>query len=295
MKKGLGKGLGALLTNDNIKNIENTDINFNEKDKVLEVNINKIQVDKDQPRKCFDEESILELANSIKEVGIINPIILKQKNEFYEIISGERRFRACKLLKFKTIPALIREYDEIKRLEVSLIENIQREDLNPIEEAKTYKKFQEEFYLSQEEIAQKIGKKRTTISNAIRLLKLDERVQNFIIELKLSQGHAKALLSIDDKDIQFELAEKIIDENLSVRQTEDLVKKLLENKLIEKDTQKEFIDDAKKQAFETISKQLNEIFGTKVKIKDKNNKGKIEIEYYSQDELDRLVCLFKKI
>lgn len=295
MKKGLGKGLGALLTNDNIKNIENTDINFNEKDKVLEVNINKIQVDKDQPRKCFDEESILELANSIKEVGIINPIILKQKNEFYEIISGERRFRACKLLKFKTIPALIREYDEIKRLEVSLIENIQREDLNPIEEAKTYKKFQEEFYLSQEEIAQKIGKKRTTISNAIRLLKLDERVQNFIIELKLSQGHAKALLSIDDKDIQFELAEKIIEENLSVRQTEDLVKNLLENKLIEKDTQKEFIDDAKKQAFETISKQLNEIFGTKVKIKDKNNKGKIEIEYYSQDELDRLVCLFKKI
>ncbi|MDE6357465.1 MAG: ParB/RepB/Spo0J family partition protein, partial [Eubacteriales bacterium] len=223
MKKGLGKGLGALLTNDSINNLENTKDTINEKDKVLEIDINKIQIDKAQPRKSFDEESLLELANSIKEVGIINPIIVKQKDEFYEIISGERRFRACKILKLKKIPVLIREYDEIKKLEVALIENIQRENLNPIEEAMIYKKFQDEFSLSQEEISERVGKKRTTIANAVRLLKLDKRVQNFIIELKISQGHAKALLTLDNKETQFELAEKIIEESLSVRQTEDLV------------------------------------------------------------------------
>lgn len=298
MKKGLGKGLGALLTNDSINNLENTKDTINEKDKVLEIDINKIQIDKAQPRKSFDEESLLELANSIKEVGIINPIIVKQKDEFYEIISGERRFRACKILKLKKIPVLIREYDEIKKLEVALIENIQRENLNPIEEAMIYKKFQDEFSLSQEEISERVGKKRTTIANAVRLLKLDKRVQNFIIELKISQGHAKALLTLDNKETQFELAEKIIEESLSVRQTEDLVKKIIENEKLEKENNKKYEtieDEARKQAFETISKQLNQIFGTKVKIKDKNNKGKIEIEYYSEEELERLVGLFKKI
>lgn len=297
MRKGLGKGLGALISENSIKNIEvekNNDVE--QKGLIIDVDINKIQVDKFQPRKNFDEESISELADSIKTVGLINPIIVKEKGEFFEIISGERRFRACKLLKLKEVPVLVREYDDIKKLEVALIENIQREDLNPIEEAITYKRFQDEFSLSQEEIAEKVGKKRTTISNAIRLLKLENRVQNFLIEQKISQGHAKALLSIEDKEIQFEIAEKIIEEGFSVRQTEELVKQVLENKTEEKNEKiEEVIDEQRRLAFETISKQLNEILGTKVNIKDKNNKGRIEIEYYSEDELERLVTLLKKI
>ncbi|WP_317366841.1 ParB/RepB/Spo0J family partition protein [uncultured Tyzzerella sp.] len=293
IKKGLGKGLGALIKDDvltpNNTSIQETDLN-----KIIEIDINKVQPDKSQPRKHFNDDTLEELALSIKNVGIISPIIVKKKGDFYEIISGERRFRAAKKLKLKKIPIIIKEYDDLVSLEVSLIENIQRENLNPIEEALTYKIFQEKFNLNQEQIAEKVGKNRTTISNAIRLLKLDSRVQNFVIELKLSQGHARALLPIENMDIQFDLAEKIIEEQLSVRQTEDIVKKLLEEKKEEKNTPKED-DILKKQLYLDISKQLNQILGTKVNIKDNKNKGKIEIEYYSQEELDRLFCILKKL
>ncbi len=295
MAKGLGKGLGALISENSIKNIEVSSKQEEINEGVIEIDVNKIQVDKNQPRKRFDEESIEELASSIKTVGLINPIIVKKKGEFFEIISGERRFRAFKTLKLKKVPAIVREYEDRRRLEVALIENIQRENLNPIEEATIYKKFQEEFSLSQDEIAEKIGKKRATISNAIRLLKLDERVQNFIIDFRISQGHAKALLSLQDKQKQFEIAEAIIEDNLSVRQTEEMVKKFLEDEKVVKQKETQGIDNARMQDFENISKNLNEILGTKVKIKDKNNKGKIEIEYYSEEELERLVCLFKKL
>ena len=229
-------------------------------------------------------------------MGIISPIIVKKKGDFYEIISGERRFRAAKKLKLKTVPIIIKEYDDLASLEVALIENIQRENLNPIEEALTYKVFQEKFGLNQEKIAEKVGKNRTTITNAMRLLKLDSRVQNFVIELRLSQGHARTLLSIENEDVQFELAEKIIEEQLNVRQTEELVKKILEAKpLDENKNQQTEKNDFKKQLYMDISKQLNQILGTKVNIKESKNKGKIEIEYYSQEELDRLFCLFKKL
>ncbi len=297
IKKGLGKGLSALIKDENLTSINNNnfieDNNFN--NQIIEMDINKIQPDKSQPRKSFNDETLEELASSIKNVGIISPIIVKKKGEFYQIISGERRFRAAKKLKLKKIPIIIKEYDDLQSLEVSLIENIQRENLNPIEEALTYKVFQEKFNLNQEQIAEKVGKNRATIANSMRLLKLDNRVQTFVIELRLSQGHARALLPIEDIDIQFELAEKIIEEQYSVRQTEELVKKILEQKTEEKKYKNIEDDEYKKQLYMDISKQLNQILGTKVNIKDNKNKGKIEIEYYSKEELDRLFCLFKKL
>ena len=295
IKKGLGKGLGALIKDDTLiaNNLKLEENSFN---KVIEININKVQPDKNQPRKSFNDDTLEELALSIKNVGIISPIIVKKKGDFYEIISGERRFRAAKKLKLKTVPIIIKEYDDLASLEVALIENIQRENLNPIEEALTYKVFQEKFGLNQEKIAEKVGKNRTTITNAMRLLKLDSRVQNFVIELRLSQGHARTLLSIENEDVQFELAKKIIEEQLNVRQTEELVKKILEAKpLDENKNQQTEKNDFKKQLYMDISKQLNQILGTKVNIKESKNKGKIEIEYYSQEELDRLFCLFKKL
>lgn len=294
IKKGLGKGLSALIKDETLSP-NNIQIEENDLNKVIEIDINKVQPDKSQPRKYFNDDTLEELALSIKNVGIISPIIVKKKGNFYEIISGERRFRAAKKLKLKKIPIIIKEYDDLVSLEVSLIENIQRENLNPIEEALTYKIFQEKFNLNQEQIAEKVGKNRATIANAIRLLKLDNRVQNFVIELKLSQGHARALLPIEDIDMQFELAEKIIDEQLSVRQTEEMVKKLLEQKKDEQKNKIEETDPIKRQLYLDISKQLNQILGTKVNIKDNKNKGKIEIEYYSEEELDRLFCLLKKI
>lgn len=294
LKKGLGKGLGVLIKDDTLisNNIKIEDNNYN---KIIEVDINKILVDKSQPRKYFNDETLDELALSIKNVGIISPIIVKKKEEFYEIISGERRFKAAKKLKLKKIPIIIKDCDDLVSLEISLIENIQREDLNPIEEALTYKTFQEKFNLNQEQIAEKVGKNRTTITNSLRLLKLDNRIQDFIIELKLSQGHARALLPIENKDLQFEIAEKIIKEQLNVRQTEELVKKILEKDSVQKISKEKEEDYIKKQLYIDISKQLNEILGTKVNIKNNKNKGKIEIEYYSEEELDRLFCLFKNL
>lgn len=293
VKKGLGKGLGALIKDDSFY-IKDNQINKEEQDisdKILHISIDKVQPDKNQPRQKFNDETLEELALSIKNVGIISPIIVKKKGEFYEIISGERRFRAARKLKLKTIPIIVKEVDDLVSLELSLIENIQREDLNPIEEALTYKTFQDKFNLNQEQIAEKVGKNRTTIANALRILKLDSRVQSLITELRLTQGHAKALLSITDGDLQFNVAEKIIEEKLSVRQTEELVKKMLEQKPKNEKQQ----EPIKNQLHINICNQLNQILGTKVNIKDSKNKGKIEIEYYSEDELDRLVCLLKNI
>ena len=267
IKKGLGKGLAALIKDD-IK--ENPSISG-----IIEMDINKIQPDKNQPRKIFDEQSLEELALSIKNVGIISPIIVKKKGEFYEIISGERRFRAAKKIKLKKVPIIVKEYDDLQSLEVALIENIQRENLNPIEEALTYKVFQEKFKLNQEKIAEKVGKNRTTISNAMRLLKLDENIQELVMELKISQGHARALLPISDSKIQMEVAEKIIKEELSVREVEQLVKKIIKEQKESNIKKDEKIKQNSKEIYSDISKQLNQILGTKVNIKDNKNNQRL--------------------
>lgn len=286
VKKGLGKGLSALIKEDVITSVNSTNLDEN---KVIQVDINKIQPDENQPRKQFNQENLEELANSIKSVGIINPIIVRQKGEFYEIISGERRWRACRIAGIRKIPIIIREYSELERVEISLIENIQRQDLNPIEEALTFKRLQDEFNLSHEEISEKVGKNRTTITNSLRLLKLDDKVQDLLINQQISTGNVRPLLALKDKDKQFELAKKIIAEQLSVRQTETLVKSLLENQKQEQINNQK----VKNVIYENIKKELNQLLGTKVDIKAGKNKGKIEIEYYSEEELDRIVCLFK--
>lgn len=299
-KGGLGRGLGALINNDELEKSVPSINNVPEdsKDKVIEVDINKISPNKNQPRSDFKEESLAELAKSIENMGIISPIIVMEKNGLYEIIAGERRWRAARLAKLKKVPVLVKTYSDLERLEVALIENIQREDLNPVEEALTYKRFHEEFKLNQEAIAEKVGKSRTAVANSIRLLKLDERVLIFLKENKLTVGHARALISVEDKDEQFELAEKIIEDGLNVRQVEELIRNINEEKTKpdNKENKKTELDENVKLAFKTLENSLNEILGTKVKIKNgKNNKGKIEIDYYSNDELERLVSLFKKI
>ena len=293
-KKGLGsKGLGleALLNNKmtelNEKTVETG---------VFEVDIDKVEPNKNQPRKRFEETALEELAESIKEHGVLQPIILKKIDSGYEIIAGERRWRASKIAGMKKIPAIVKKIDELKAFETALVENLQREGLNPMEEAKSYKRLIEEFSLSQEEAGKKVGKSRSVVANAMRLLNLDEWVQNFVSENKLTNGHGRALLGITDKDVQFELAEKIIEEELSVRETESLVKKISENKN-KKFSEKE---ESQSKKFKTdnykyIENDLKSIFGTKVKLSNKKNKGKIEIEYYSDEDLDRLISLIKGI
>lgn len=288
-KKGLGKGLGALIASEEkVESIE-TDTG------VVEIDINKIEPGKNQPRKTFNKELLEDLAQSIREFGIIQPIVVNKKDNFYTIIAGERRYRAGRIAKLKTIPAIIKNYDEMETLQVALIENIQREDLNPIEEALCYDKLVNFFFFKKEDIAKKVGKNRNTIGNIMSLLALDERVQNFIIEGKLTIGQGRKLLDIKDYDMQFELADKIIDNNLNIKETEKLVLSYLES-LGKNENNVEITDTNKSiNTHKNIEDILKGILGTKVSIKDKNNKGKIEIEYYSEEELDRLICIFKNL
>lgn len=290
-KKGLGMGLGALMSSNDIEAGGN---------KVHEVDINKINPNKNQPRTNFDENSLQELADSINEVGIIQPLTVKKIDDYYEIIAGERRWRAARIAGLRKVPVIVKEYDDLKTLEAALIENVQREDLNPMEEAFTYVRFSEEFNLNQEEIAKKVGKSRSAIANAMRLVNLDARVQTFVKEGKISNGHGRTLLGITDNDLQFELAEKIIDDGLSVRQTEELVKTTIENmnKAPEKEkpVEKTGVNPEVARECLRISNELKSIFGTKVNIKNNKNKGngKIEIEYASIDDLDRIVGMIKE-
>ncbi len=291
-KKGLGKGLNALMSTNDVETSAN---------RVHEVDINKITPNKNQPRHSFDDESLSELSESIKEVGIIQPIVVKKIDDYYEIIAGERRWRAARIAGLRKVPVLVRDLDELKSLEAALIENIQREDLNPIEEAMTYNRFSEEFNLTQEEIARKVGKSRSAVANAMRLMNLDSRVKTFVKEGRLSSGHARALLAVENNNIQFELADRIIDYGLSVRQTEELVKKASEPQYtyeVEKDPPKKASVENPEAARECLrlSNELKSIFGTKVNIKNNKNKGsgKIEIEYSSADDLDRIIGLIKE-
>lgn len=275
-KHGLGKGLSALIPEESVSN--------NEKDNSInQVSINLIKPNSSQPRKYFEEDKLYNLAESIKEHGIIQPIILKRQNSNFVVIAGERRWRAAKSIGLKEVPAIIMEdIDDLKLLEISLIENIQRQDLNPIEEAAAYKRLLDEFDLTQEVLSMKMGKSRTSITNCLRLLNLDVRVQEYLIEGILTEGHGRALLGIENENIQYELAQKIIDESLSVREIESIIKSLKKEKVTKKRKESPFYNE--------IRDRLQDYFGTKVNLNSKNDKkGKIEIEYYSEEDLQRIL------
>jgi ParB family transcriptional regulator, chromosome partitioning protein len=268
-KFGLGRGLDKLIPEDD----ENIGI----------LDINKIKPNKKQPRKYFDEDKIAMLAESIKEHGMIQPIIVQKEEEDYSIVAGERRWRAAKKANLKAVPVIIMDITESAVLEISLIENIQRQDLNPIEEANAYKRLIGDFKLTQEELSRKIGKSRTSISNTMRLINLDDRVQEFLVEEILSEGHGRAILAIEDKEDQYKLAQKAVDENLNVRETENLASNFYKVKPV---ARKVRLDPY----YKDVEKRLAKSIGTKVSLKPKaRNKGKIEIEYYSMDDLNRIL------
>lgn len=292
-KTGLGRGLNTLIPSAPVKETETEKILKKDeqiKSEVM-VPILKVEPNPDQPRSQFDEDALQELADSIKQYGILQPLIVKKHDKFYEIIAGERRWRAAKLAGLKEVPVLIRDYAENEIVEIALIENIQREDLNPIEEALAYKRLMEEFSLKQDQVASKVSKSRAAITNSLRLLKLDPRVQNLLSEEMISTGHARALLAISDPDQQYEIAMKVFDEKLSVREIEKLVKQLAKKK---KESPKED-DKVHEFLFANMEESLKQALGSKVNIKNKNNKGKIEIEYYSKEELDRLVDMLRTL
>jgi ParB family transcriptional regulator, chromosome partitioning protein len=276
-KFGLGKGLGALIPEEEVV----------EEGKVSKISINLIKPNENQPRKYFDQEKIAQLAQSIREHGIVQPIVIKKEENSYVIVAGERRWRAAKSLGLKEVPVIIMELSDKEILEISLIENLQREDLNPIEEALAYKRLLEEFNLTQEEVGLKVGKSRTSITNSMRLLNLDKRVQDYLIDGVISEGHGRALLGVDNKDAQYSLAQKIIDEGLNVRQTESIIRSLAKESKKEKETK---INDSFAPYLNDIKYKLENHFGTKVMLTSKDkDKGKIEIEYYSQEDLNRII------
>ena len=288
--KGLGKGLDSLIT-DKVGE-KATPISETAKQEVL-VNITKVEPNREQPRKNFDEDALLELSESIKQFGVLQPLLVQDRKDYYEIIAGERRWRAAKLAGLKEVPVIIKDLTDQEIVEISLIENIQREDLNPIEEAMAYKRLLTEFNLKQDEVAERVSKSRTAVTNSMRLLKLDERVQQMVVDDMITTGHARALLGIADGEKQYTVAQQIFDEKLSVRETEKLVKKIQNQK---EETPKKPVDDALSIIYQDLEQKLKNIMGTKVSIHQKdNNKGKIEIEYYNKEELDRIVELFSSI
>ena len=254
------------------------------KDGVQMMKISMIEPNREQPRKKFEEDALLELADSIKLHGVLQPLLVRKIKDYYEIIAGERRWRAAKLAGIKEVPVIVKEYSEQEIVEIRLIENIQRENLNPIEEAMAFKKLLEEFQLKQDEVADRVSKSRTAVTNSMRLLKLDDKVQQMIIDEMISTGHARALLAIDDKKLQYELANRIFDEKLSVRETEKLVKEIKNPK---KPKEKKAVEN--EFVYKDLENRMKEVMGTKVSIASKSNgKGKIEIEYYSEKELERM-------
>lgn len=296
-KSGLGKGLDSLIPNKK-NDISDSKVekkqekeNDSPKSGEIMVRINEVEPNRDQPRKDFDEDALMELADSIRQFGILQPLLVKKKKNYYEIIAGERRWRAAKLAGIKEVPIIVKDYTDQEIVEISLIENIQRENLNPIEEAMAFKRLLQEFQLKQDEVAERVSKSRTAVTNSMRLLKLSPRVQQMIIDDMISTGHARALLAIDDEEQQFILANKIFDEKLSVRETEKLVKAL-------KNPKKEVKKEKSEHTFiyENIEEQIKNIMGTKVSVNQKaNGKGKIEIEYYSEEELERIYDLLMTI
>ena len=299
-KKGLGRGLGALFDDsksekssegfDFLSDLSDTEIA--DSDSIKMIKVRDIEPNKNQPRKTFDKEKLEILSSSIAAHGIVQPILVKPNiNGTYMIVAGERRWRAAKLAKIKEVPCVIRELDEPAVMEIALIENLQREDLNPIEEAEGYRRLMETCELTQEEVAEKVGRSRSAVANSLRLNNLSERVKQMVIDGKLSQGHARALLSITDDNEQFELAKFIIEKALNVRQVEKLVSDTSENKKKPKTKQ---VTGMMKKYFSEVENDLGSRLGTKVKISEGANKGKIEIEYYSKDDLERILFELKK-
>lgn len=309
-KRGLGKGLGAIFGEDVVENSVSEkeknnvsretledhtkeSINEDEYGKEYKIKLTSIEPNQSQPRKDFNEELIRELADSIKKYGVLQPLLVQKKGDHYEIIAGERRWRAAKEAGLKEVPVVIKEYTRQQAMEIALIENVQREDLNPIEEAQAYQQLIQEFELTQEEIAERVSRSRTAITNCMRLLKLDKRVQDMLVQGQLSSGHARALLSLENKEAQYQIALKVIDKKLSVREVEKLVKMFGKPKKEEKQKEEEkdlsFI-------FKDLEERMKQVMGTKVVINKKDkNKGRIEIEYYSEAELERIVELIESI
>ncbi|MDF1617427.1 ParB/RepB/Spo0J family partition protein [Petrocella sp. FN5] len=287
-KRGLGQGLNALISDE----LEDEILDHG-KGGTLNIRISNIEPNREQPRKVFEEDALHELADSITQYGIIQPLIVAKKDKYYEIIAGERRWRAAKLAGLKEVPVIVKDYSDEMILEVSLIENIQRENLNPIEEALAYQRLIGEFSLKQDEIAEKVSKSRSAIANTLRLLNLSKQVQQMIIDEMISSGHARALLAIEDQNAQLDIATRVFDEKLSVRETEKLIKNHLNpSKKVKRDTALSVLDPIYKK----IEDDVKKIFGTKVSILKKTEQlGKIEIEYYSKDELDRILELMHTI
>lgn len=296
---GLGRGLNTLIPKAPIVDEEDVEqvkkkVSRSSKskkkaepEKELTLPIDKIEPNPDQPRNQFDEDTLQELSDSIKQYGMLQPILVTPKDDFYEIIAGERRWRAAKQAGLKKIPVIIKNYTEQEIVEISLIENIQREDLNPIEEAFAYKRLLEEFNLKQDEVAERVSKSRTAVTNSIRLLKLNEKVQQMVIDDMIQTGHARALLGIEDLEKQYNMAQKVFDEKLSVRETEKLVKKVQKEK---EEVEKTKMDKQLEIVYQDLEEKMKQILGTKVSINAKDeNKGKIEIEYYNKEDLDRLI------
>lgn len=304
-KKGLGKGLGAIFGEDVIKESQeeneklkaSTSEKDEEKGRELMIKISLIEPNREQPRKDFNEEQLGELAKSIEQYGVLQPLLVQKKGNFYEIIAGERRWRAAKMAGLKEIPVVLREYGRQETMEIALIENVQREDLNPIEEALAYQQLVKEFDLTQEEIAARVSKNRATITNSMRLLKLDEQIQEMLIQNLISSGHARALLSLEDKVLQLKAAKLILDGRLSVRETEKLVKRLSKEHFSEDHNKKEVSkDEGLALIYQNLEDRMKTIMGTKVSIHNKDkNKGRIEIEYYSEAELERIVEMIESI
>lgn len=301
VKKGLGKGLGSLIPgSDSVESKSGTKTETKIVEKIVEkvikepaeveLNINEVEPNREQPRHNFDEDALLELSESINQYGIIQPLIVKKRDKYYEIIAGERRWRAAKMAGLKKVPVVIKDYSDQEIMEVALIENIQREDLNPIEEALAYQRLIQEYNLKQDEVAEKVSKSRAAVTNSMRLLKLDERVQKMLIGDMISSGHARTLLGVENDEDQYNMAMEVFDKKLSVRETEKLVKSY-NNPVIKTPKplpENDFI-------YRDMEEQLKMAVGTKIVIKNKDkNKGKIEIEYYSQDDFERIVDLLKK-
>lgn len=282
-KRGLGKGLGAFIDEENLLTIESSE-------GVIKLKTGDIEPNRNQPRKNFDTDKLEALAESIREHGVIQPIIVKKTDKGYEIVAGERRWRAAKLAGIKEIPAILREYSPRELTEIALIENIQREDLNPIEEAAAYRSLMEEYELTQEEISKRLGKSRSAIANSLRLLALEPELQSYVISGEISEGHARCVLSLNGTVLREFLINRIIDDGLSVRQTEKLAKELSQPR---KEQKEQKHPDETDIQIERIRKSMEDKLGTKVKINHGTKKGKIEIEYYGNSDLDRLLELLR--
>lgn len=291
LKRGLGKGLDSMIP----QKIPTPEPKKKEKNVSREtlIKISEIEPNSEQPRKNFNEDALHELSESIKQYGILQPLLLQKKGQYYEIIAGERRWRAARLAGLKEVPAIIKEYSSQEVLEIALIENIQREDLNPIEEARAYQKLIKEFKLKQDELAERVSKSRTAITNSMRLLKLSSKVQEMLIDEMISSGHARALLAIEDARQQVTIAHRVMDEKLSVRETEKLIRALLK---ADGESKKEKKENDFSIFYRDLEEKMKQIIGSKVSIQARSKKkGKIEIEYYSPEELDRIIELLMSV